>query len=107
MCDDPPSKVNDGYRVPTTEPTVTSECSHGIPDAWHVTDVDDAHAAVVHATPSARLLGVPSVAPKLSPTTVTATSNQRAAFMAPRKLTAGAVLRTRCLFPVSLQKRQW
>jgi hypothetical protein len=88
-----PSNVNTGYRVPMTEPAVTSRCSEGTPDIWHCADVDDAHVVVVHAAPSVRLLGVPSIGPKLSPTTVTATSTQRAALMRPRKLTVGAANR--------------
>ena len=77
-------------RVPTTEPAVTAKLIDGILDAWHITVVDDAHAAVVHTTPSMRLLGVPSVCPKLSPVTVMAAFIPRAAFMTPKKLATGA-----------------
>jgi hypothetical protein len=57
------SKVNAGYRVLTSEPTVISvDVTEGDPsELAHYTELDDTHAAVLHALLSTRLLGVLSL----------------------------------------------
>ena len=80
-----PSNVKAGSRVPTSAPMDTSlDASAGPLDTRHSTELTDDHAAVPHATPSMRLLGVASLCPKLSPPTETIPSMVRAEFVTPR-----------------------
>ena len=80
-----PSNVNAGYRVPTSTATVTSvDADEGALNFPHRTEVADVHAAVPHATPSMRLLGVASLCPKLSPEMDTTPTSERALLSTPR-----------------------
>ena len=58
-----PSKVNAGYRVLTSGPTVTSvDITEGDPsELAHCTELDATHAAVLQELLSTRLLGVLSL----------------------------------------------
>ena len=71
--------------MPARPPTVSSaEIDAGALAAEHNTVLTDVHAAVLHATPSMRLLGVALLCPKLSPLTVTTAANVRALLSTPR-----------------------
>jgi hypothetical protein len=71
--------------VPASDPTVISaDVTEGPVVSQQLTDVDDVHAAVLHATPSMRPLGVLSLCPKLSPAMLTVDTLVRALLSTPR-----------------------